>query len=174
MKATPPFDSTFAPGHGGPRMPALVLIGISKSDVTKGDTGPTLQMLNSFICTPDAARINFQRCSLSVSGYDDDPRPLSRISEVRAFLAALEKDFPHWLFLLNIHFRTHIVILRSLLPTDINIRSPSERKILLFLLLTRWINSMTLLAESAGIPVQRVCDLLSKLDQELFVPAADH
>ena len=43
----------------------------------------------------------FQTFSIGVGGYDDDPRQLTEIAEVRAFFARFYEVWPHWLYFIE-------------------------------------------------------------------------
>lgn len=60
---------------------------------------------------PDGAFLKdaFQTFSVGVGGYDDDPRELSEIPEVRAFFAKFYEVWPHWLYFIDTRSLSTIV-----------------------------------------------------------------
>jgi hypothetical protein len=73
----------------------------SREDVERGDIGPTLNTLNSLVSSRENALKYRGRVDLRVHGYDDDPRELFEIPEVREYLRRLDERFPYWFFFLT-------------------------------------------------------------------------
>jgi len=54
------------------------------------------------ICDDSDKLLSFQgRISLGFEGYDDDPRELFEIEEVRTYIKHLTTVFPYWLYFIN-------------------------------------------------------------------------
>lgn len=64
-----------------------------------------IERLANFVATElatlDSARRLVGKCQLSVDGYNDDPRDLSQIPEVRAYFQRVAEEVPLLLFLLE-------------------------------------------------------------------------
>jgi hypothetical protein len=73
----------------------------SREDVERGDIVPTLNTLNVLVSSRESALKYRGRVDLRVHGYDDDPRELFEISEVREYLRRLDERFPYWFFFLT-------------------------------------------------------------------------
>lgn len=77
---------------------------ITKDDVESGNTNAVFAGFESLgIYTPNQADVNLlswlqSKVSILIAGYEDDPRELSQIPEVRAFWQALHKAWPYGLY----------------------------------------------------------------------------
>ncbi len=69
---------------------------ISRESVEAGDLSPALGSLSALVESRESARHFLGRVDLAIDGYDDDPRELFEVPEVRAYLAALDAQFPYW------------------------------------------------------------------------------
>jgi hypothetical protein len=78
-----------------------VVLVISRRQVETGDIASVLAELKPFLATREDAWLYRSQMVLVVDGYNDDPRELVDIAEVRAFLQALEGEWPYWAFFFN-------------------------------------------------------------------------
>jgi len=85
--------------HPGARVDALV-IHASRAEIESGDIQPALTMLEKLL-SPEVARRTRGRLIFGVYGYDDDPRELYQISEVRAWMHKLDRAFPYWFYFMD-------------------------------------------------------------------------
>ena len=78
-----------------------LLVSVSREDVESHDISWTLDILSGLLA--DAATVeNFQgRVNVSFAGFDDDPREIYEIPEIRRFCSELDKKFPYWLYFLS-------------------------------------------------------------------------
>jgi len=74
----------------------VVVVTITREDIEAGNTGPALRSLNRLINSREALEASDGTVSLLVSGYDDDPRELHLIEEVRTYFRLLDENFPFW------------------------------------------------------------------------------
>ena len=58
-------------------------------------------MLGPLVADRDAAWTLRGRLSISFHGYDDDPRALYTVAEVRKFVVRVHTAWPYWFFFLN-------------------------------------------------------------------------
>jgi hypothetical protein len=79
---------------------------VSRGEVESGDASGALEVLRTFAESADRARFFRRRVLFGISGYDNDPRGLFEIEEVRAFVNQLDSLFPHWLWFLSPRGRT--------------------------------------------------------------------
>lgn len=92
----------------------FLTVGIDRKDVERCDLEPTLRTLSQLLQDRWTVQ-NFRgRLSLGFFGYDDDPRELYEIEEVRRFTTALDMKFPFWLYFLSLHDGTLALILLCL------------------------------------------------------------
>lgn len=78
-----------------------ILVPIQRAAVETGDVSATVEVFETFAASRDMAMSVLGRVVISVSGYDDDPRPLWEVPEVRRFFARLHRAVPHMLFFLS-------------------------------------------------------------------------
>ncbi len=86
--------------HPGARVDQL-FISASRRDVEDQEIGPALTTLGKML-KPEVARRVRGKVVFCIDGYDDDPRDLYHISEVRSWMAALDREFPFWFYFLDI------------------------------------------------------------------------
>lgn len=77
------------------------MVGIGRDKVESNDISLALSTLTDLFAAPDTVRRLQGRVALVFEGYDDDPREVYEIPEVRRFCAALDKRFPYWLYFLT-------------------------------------------------------------------------
>ncbi|HNC53746.1 MAG TPA: chlororespiratory reduction 6 domain-containing protein, partial [Accumulibacter sp.] len=80
---------------------ALIVLDITRHEIESGTIASALERLH--VLTDSAENVRRYRESLvfQVGGYDDDPRELPEIPEVRAFFRRLAAEWPHWLWFLH-------------------------------------------------------------------------
>lgn len=91
-----------------------VLLVISRRQVETCDIASVLTELKPFLATREDAWLYRNQMAMVVDGYNDDPRELVDIAEVRAFLRALEREWPYWAFFFNQVDDTTIIFLSCL------------------------------------------------------------
>jgi hypothetical protein len=91
-----------------------VLLVISRRQVETCDIGSVLTELRPLLATREDAWLYRNQMAMVVDGYNDDPRELVDIAEVRAFLRALEREWPYWAFFFNQVDDTTIIFLSCL------------------------------------------------------------
>ena len=84
-----------------PAMGMVRHIVVDRSDVEAGNVAELVAMLSPLVADRDAAWAFRGRLSISFHGYDDDPRALYTVAEVRTFVARVHTAWPHWFFFLN-------------------------------------------------------------------------
>lgn len=81
--------------QGGP-----IHIGVTREELEAADADSALAVLN-LLGTAKRLPKARARVGLIFSGYDDDPRELPEVPEVRGFIAALDEAIPWLAYLLN-------------------------------------------------------------------------
>lgn len=79
--------------------PAVLLI--SKRQVNACDVASVVHQLKILLATREDAWLYRGQLSLVVDGYDDDPRELVDVPEVRQFLREFSAAWPYWAFFFN-------------------------------------------------------------------------
>jgi hypothetical protein len=78
-----------------------VVLMISKRQVEQQDMASVLDSLKVFTASREDAWLYRGQMSLVVDGYNNDPREIVDIPEVRHFLKRLASEWPYWGFFLN-------------------------------------------------------------------------
>ena len=78
-----------------------VVLMISRRQVEAFDIASVMTNLKPFLATREDAWLYRGQMTLVVDGYNDDPRELVDIPEVRALLQKLYHQWPYWAFFLN-------------------------------------------------------------------------
>ena len=76
-------------------------VAVSRSDVENGDISATLGTLSDLLDTDATVRSFRGRVNVSFDGFNDDPREIYEIPEIRRFCAELDARFPYWLYFLS-------------------------------------------------------------------------
>ncbi|MDD5298783.1 MAG: hypothetical protein PHU46_17935 [Rhodocyclaceae bacterium] len=90
-----------ADGMASQDEPAIIIFDIAREEILAGDTSGALERLQVLTETAESVR-RYRECLVfQVSGYDDDPRVIVEIPEIRSFFEKLAQDWPHWLWFLR-------------------------------------------------------------------------
>ena len=79
----------------------LLIIRASRPDVEAARTEPLLTLLRKLL-NPEVALRAQGRLILVIDGYDDDERELDMIPEVREWMREVDREFPYWLFFMDL------------------------------------------------------------------------
>ncbi len=107
---TPRFD--LRPGLTEP-----VILLISRRAVESMDVVSVIKPLNILLAAREDTWLYRGQLSLVVDGYEDDPRALVDIPDVRSFLRAFSAAWPYWAYFLN-QVDDSIIILGSCVCGD--------------------------------------------------------
>lgn len=94
MATTPRLD--LRPGVTEP-----VVLMISRRQVEQHDVASLVDELKPLLATREDVWLYRGQMSLTVDGYNHDPRELVDIPEVRSLLRAFEGEWPYWAFFFN-------------------------------------------------------------------------
>jgi len=78
-----------------------VILLFSRSQVETCDVDEPLQLLRRLTEGRQTAIDFCGRISLVVDGYNDDPRELFEVPQVRAYIRRLDQAWPYWIFFLS-------------------------------------------------------------------------
>ena len=78
-----------------------VVLMISRRQVEAADLDSVLSRLKVFLATREDAWRYRGQMTLVVDGYNNDPRELVDVPEVRALLRGLETEWPYWAYFFN-------------------------------------------------------------------------
>ncbi|HQT64291.1 MAG: hypothetical protein B7Z75_04605 [Acidocella sp. 20-57-95] len=142
-----------------------ISIVISRSEVESCDIDPALETLKTFVQSAEIIADYFEKLDISFYGYDQDPRELFEIPEVRKYVYKLDEKFPYWLFFLSkSHFGLQCLLL-CFLPPHLS----KEAKIRLFpaeierILAKRWFPAMDQICKHVGFSDVQVEELMDRV-----------
>ena len=78
-----------------------VILMFWRRQVEAGDVDEPLQLLRTLTADRGVAIEFCRRISLVIDGYNDDPRELFEIPEVRAYIKRLDQEWRYWFFFLS-------------------------------------------------------------------------
>ena len=87
---------------------------VDRMDVESGNVEPILTVLRRLLVNPETVRAFMDRVHLAFAGYDEDPRELHQIQNVRTYMSQLDEHFPFWFYFINLHDDMLLVIQLSL------------------------------------------------------------
>jgi hypothetical protein len=127
---------------------------VPRTDVQACDVGPTVAVLQPFLSDPNRARSLQGTLDLRIGGYDDDPCELFELEDVRAFVHALDLEFPYWLYFSSVHTTSLRMIALCFLPPFLTDEGKREHfsEGLDSLLERRWIPALEQVASFAQHP----------------------
>jgi hypothetical protein len=76
----------------------LIFLRIGRNDIESGNMAHALDSLNVLVENAENVRRYQERLIFIVDGYDNDPRALPEIQEVRTYFNALVREWPYWLW----------------------------------------------------------------------------
>ncbi len=87
---------TDADGLANNELDAMLVLLVTRQQIESGRYASVLEQLY-VMCDKRESVLRYRESMvLQVSGYDEDPRELPEIPEVRQFFARLNQEWPHW------------------------------------------------------------------------------
>ena len=86
--------------HPTARLDHLVLTS-SRAEIEAGDVAHASATLHKLLMPGNVKRLK-GRLIFGIRGYDDDPRELFEIAEVRTWMEALSQEFPYWFYFMDL------------------------------------------------------------------------
>ncbi len=116
-----------------------IVILIPKSVVEQQDLDFTLSGLDKLLVDEETIRKSKNKLTVGFDGYDDDPRELYEIDEVKDYIRAITVKFPYWFYFFSTKDHSLWVILlahcrfRKFGPGGAKIENEDARKIMGYL-----------------------------------------
>ena len=145
-----------------PAISEPVVLMFSRRQVETCDVNEPLASLRELTADRKVALEFCGRVSLVIDGYNDDPRELFEIPEVRAYLKRLDQEWPYWFFFLS-QADDSIPILESCLCDTIEV-IPGVASIDLDQMdhaLTRHFGAMNRLSQELNLP-EEICGQIAE------------
>ncbi len=96
----------------------VVFYQFSRSKVERGDFSHFLSIYGpDKLPTGQALRLMMNTLMFVIEGYDDDPRELHSIPEIRRFYAAFHEAWPYWLYFCNLDTELFRMMVLCCLPS---------------------------------------------------------
>ena len=142
-----------------------LVVAVSRQEVESGLTTPALSTLRKLMESPELARSFFERVEVTFFGYDNDPRELFEIDEVRSFVRKIDDEFPFWLFFLSKRHTGLQCLMLCKLPPFLTEEGRSEifPKRISELLTKRWFPAMNQTCEYAGLSETEIRELTDRV-----------
>lgn len=126
---------------------------IEREDIESRDISPYVSNIDSFFATRESFVKCIGRVEFSVDGYNDDPRELWEIPEVRGFLRDLDSARPYWAALQSPHGKWLQCLVMCLMTVDksdegIELVQPLE----IGDLMTRWFEALNQVSNRYSLP----------------------
>jgi hypothetical protein len=83
------------------------LLRVSRAEIEARDIIPAILELGPLLAPENVTRFK-RKLTLWVDGYDDDPRELFEIDEVRRWVQLLDVAFPFWFYFLSLEPRSSL------------------------------------------------------------------
>lgn len=160
--------------------PPLIVLQFDRREIEEALIGSAIDRLMSL--SDDAAHVRklANTCQLMMSGYDDDPRELYEIPEVRAFFRRIGYEWCGWLHFLE-KYGTSLQVLLSLLVDmrvehrdDGNVTAGVNDTFQLRHVLTRLFDGMNALYAMHNIPAEQNLAMTDRVMETVardFAPA---
>jgi Uncharacterized conserved protein len=81
--------------------PAFIVLVIFRTEIEARNIGGALERLLVLTDSKENVCLYRESVMFQVEGYDDDPRELPEIQEVRDYFRLLTNEWPHWLWFLH-------------------------------------------------------------------------
>lgn len=137
-----------------------VFLMFSRRQVETSDIDEPLLFLRGLTADPRAALEYCGRISLIVDGYNDDPREIFEVPEVRAFIKNIDQQWPYWFFFLS-QVDDSIKMLESCLCDTIEV-IPGVASIDLEQMersLARHFGAMNRFCEALNVPEEKIVEI---------------
>ena len=79
----------------------LWILKVSRAEVERQDIVPAILELAPLLAPENVKRFH-RKVTLFIDGYDDDPRELNAIDEVRSWVRLIDIAFPFWFYFLSL------------------------------------------------------------------------
>jgi hypothetical protein len=143
------------------------IIVVPRHETENKDCAPVLSLLKSLMASPKMARAHRQGVDILFGGYDDDPRPIWQIPDIRQYASMLSEQFPYWLFFMSDILPNFAGLVRCLMP--LNTREEERKTFVQQVLLPQWVVALNKISEYAGMTESEEKEILERSMRYLIV-----
>lgn len=123
-----------------------------------------MRALQPLLADGDTIRRRRGRLHFWIEGYDDDPRELWEVREVRSYVAALDAAFPYWFWFLSLDDPTLLLFPACCCPLEPTPPVPGAAPVAILpaslgLYLGRHLRGLEYLADCSGLPEPELAQL---------------
>ena len=93
----------------------LIVLAEEREMIERGDISRISEIIHSF---HQFAKNYEGNIAFAIDGYDDDPRELYEISEVRRWFAKLDKEFPYMMYFLSEQLNMPLLYVAMFVPFE--------------------------------------------------------
>lgn len=136
------------------------IIVVPRDETEKQDCTGVLSLLKGLTSSPEMARANRQGVHILFGGYDEDPRPLWQIPDVRQYISSLNDQFPYWLFFMSYILPNFASIVLCLIP--LNSTQEERKSFIQEQLLRRWLVALHEMSQYATITESETKEILER------------
>lgn len=108
------YNISYPKARLSPAKNELVVVEFARRHIESGDIAEMLEVLKLMAATRENAELFEGRVTFYFSGWDDDPRELAEIPELRAWFNKLTGEWPYWLHFVEKEGDTLFLALRLL------------------------------------------------------------
>jgi hypothetical protein len=84
-------------GRLSPAQDEFIVVEFRRNEVERGDLARVCDLLSALTISKETAEFGEGRLMFFFSGWDDDPREIWEIPDIRAWYGKLTEVFPYWL-----------------------------------------------------------------------------
>lgn len=106
---------------------SIIIYSLGKDDILEQNTSSPREFYDRLLTTKELAHECQGKVEFSFSGYDDDPRELYEIEEVRQYIAILSPKLPELFFFISTEKPAGTLITFSLCQTDISFKGEPSK-----------------------------------------------
>lgn len=152
-----------------------LIVVVSRKEVDELNVEPALSTLRQIMASQPSAKTFMEKVDIAFHGYDQDPRELFEVDEIRAYVHKLDEQFPYWLFFLSkYHLGLQCLMFCFLLPhlTD-KAKARLHPQQLEALLTNRWGPALFHMAAFAGLSEDQA-DAIAQRSMKYFIEGRFH
>lgn len=151
--------------------PQLTVVVFSRDEIVPQDlTGFLASFSPDVLPTGSSLAAMMNSFAFTVVDYDEDPREIYEIPEVRAFYAKLWEAWPYWFYFCNLESGEMLGLVSCVVPHEIKVTDVIRRTVgvkyrrpEIERFLTRGFNGLTRMANLAGLTEEQTVERIARV-----------